>query len=1208
MSWKKYGGTDTFDKTSDLRLNSLTTNYFTILKQITNDVDISGNLNVKNRLDVYGDVSFNQNLNVEGNIIVNNDLDVFGNSRIYNNQYIDGNLTVLDHLYFQDVAENIYMYGTDFGIAINKENPEADVDIFGNRPYTLNVKSSNINSNNILCRNVNDQGIMLSVDANNATIGYFFDNSLNIGNIGDYPDAYIQYNSGGELHIEAKDHVQIVADLIVTDVSSNHVNDSIITVYNDKNNRSFLYDIYDVSSVYSGSAICGVARDSSSNISINLVSKYTELGGALYGGAYPKDLTRGMLSIGTTDFSNHTYAPAQTIVSGASNVVYKNTTGINRAIPKVDQYALDVNGGIRIDNNDITISAHIPFEIGSMRFSRQYPNGGIVIGGPYEYDPQDNPLKVYSQNAYITTDGGSSWTNSSIDYRKPNIGSSVFMRASWVYDDKFMIVYGDTGKGYSVDVSNNTWYSKTMETGTTQDYTTNVIDIFACDFSGNRANKNALAKVFFIMRNAISLAPEYQLRYFNAAFGENTLAYASNTNYVKYYRNSDNIPDDTTYYRKPGITGKCIDGAGYLSGTDCSSGYIYIAGNNIRKYLFSGISNVVEITDCSHNVSSGSTSVYNAISVVDMSNVFVVGNGFISHTVDGGDVWSDISRNTANLTIEDVVLKSVWAYDVSNAVAVGSGGAVVYTTNGYTWKNAPKQLFDLSGTGFELVDASLNNVFLLNKNDFIVSINNSTFDMSTDVSNIGYGTVIYNHVPDLLNSTNNSVLDLCGNMTIAGNIIIDKPSGNICSTGNNLYIASNTPNIYIGNGTSQNIYLGNNGANSLISVSSQVDFDASLNLNGGLTVTNGNILINADNYLVSNGIDVSYCKIDVVNINGGNASSRIHNGHDVSYALHVNGYRPAVRFDASLSVDQLYVDSSAVLSGRVKSTYINSTNFGGDPALSVAGYSKFGSAIAVDGSNGRITLSNGKDAINTGSSSTSSYGGLWLQNKTGAYIEGNVYIAQGVRITGTQVTNPLVVEQGNTILKNAIVLGTLNATESVSLSSDLTVSSYSHFLNKLDISGNVDLSGNLRVQSNIYGYNDFYVNGLSHFYSKVDISGNLDVSGNVDVSGNINAYYINCNTVYESSDYRIKTGVKSLVDTSFNVDKIIPKYYYNTRANKNQIGFIAHELQEEYPFLVSGVKDGPEIQGVDYLGLIGVLVKEIQDLKTRVSILENYMG
>jgi hypothetical protein len=143
-SWRKYGGTDSFDKTTDLRINSLVTNYFTILKQITNDVDISGNLNVADRLDVYGDVSFNQNLTVEGNIIIRNDLDVSGNSHIHNNQVIDGNLTVLNHLYFQDDPTDVYMYGDAYGIAINKETPEADVDILGNSPYTLNVKSNQI--------------------------------------------------------------------------------------------------------------------------------------------------------------------------------------------------------------------------------------------------------------------------------------------------------------------------------------------------------------------------------------------------------------------------------------------------------------------------------------------------------------------------------------------------------------------------------------------------------------------------------------------------------------------------------------------------------------------------------------------------------------------------------------------------------------------------------------------------------------------------------------------------------------------------------------------------------------------------------------------------------------------------------------------------------------------------------------------------------
>ena len=66
------------------------------------------------------------------------------------------------------------------------------------------------------------------------------------------------------------------------------------------------------------------------------------------------------------------------------------------------------------------------------------------------------------------------------------------------------------------------------------------------------------------------------------------------------------------------------------------------------------------------------------------------------------------------------------------------------------------------------------------------------------------------------------------------------------------------------------------------------------------------------------------------------------------------------------------------------------------------------------------------------------------------------------------------------------------------------------------------------------------------------------------------------------------------------------------KSGKQDIGLIAHELQEHYPFLVSGKKDGKEMQSVNYTGLIGVLIKEIQELKitvkelkSRVTILES---
>jgi hypothetical protein len=103
----------------------------------------------------------------------------------------------------------------------------------------------------------------------------------------------------------------------------------------------------------------------------------------------------------------------------------------------------------------------------------------------------------------------------------------------------------------------------------------------------------------------------------------------------------------------------------------------------------------------------------------------------------------------------------------------------------------------------------------------------------------------------------------------------------------------------------------------------------------------------------------------------------------------------------------------------------------------------------------------------------------------------------------------------------------------------------------------------------------------------------VTVTGAVNVGG----------TVSTSSDYRIKNNVTDL-DGTYNVDQLVPIQYDNTLTNTHDFGLIAHELQSVYPYLVTGEKDGPEYQRVHYNGLIGVLVKEVQDLKFRVAALD----
>jgi hypothetical protein len=108
----------------------------------------------------------------------------------------------------------------------------------------------------------------------------------------------------------------------------------------------------------------------------------------------------------------------------------------------------------------------------------------------------------------------------------------------------------------------------------------------------------------------------------------------------------------------------------------------------------------------------------------------------------------------------------------------------------------------------------------------------------------------------------------------------------------------------------------------------------------------------------------------------------------------------------------------------------------------------------------------------------------------------------------------------------------------------------------------------------------------------------LYVDGSANFTNGISAASFNA-----TSDYRIKENVTPL-DTTFVVDNLNPVTYTNTKTQKQDVGFIAHELQEVYPFLVNGTKDGEQFQSVNYIGLIGILTKEIQEIKERIKILE----
>lgn len=208
-------------------------------------------------------------------------------------------------------------------------------------------------------------------------------------------------------------------------------------------------------------------------------------------------------------------------------------------------------------------------------------------------------------------------------------------------------------------------------------------------------------------------------------------------------------------------------------------------------------------------------------------------------------------------------------------------------------------------------------------------------------------------------------------------------------------------------------------------------------------------------------------------------------------------------------------------------------------------------------------------------------------------------------VTITKPTNPIF---GSSLIsyadKNFAAISTICNT-------DTTAPTYLNIIPQVENNGDFNLSsvaGDSLIMNyvnsntgasaiNLTFWNTGAASGVRITPSETTVSGNLTVTGTLF-----------CNTVFPIlSDYRIKENI-TLLDNSYSVDDLKPVKYFNTKTNHDEIGFIAHEVQEVFPFLVNGEKDGEKNQTLNYIGLIGVLVKEIQDLKKEVKDLKEKMN
>ena len=112
--------------------------------------------------------------------------------------------------------------------------------------------------------------------------------------------------------------------------------------------------------------------------------------------------------------------------------------------------------------------------------------------------------------------------------------------------------------------------------------------------------------------------------------------------------------------------------------------------------------------------------------------------------------------------------------------------------------------------------------------------------------------------------------------------------------------------------------------------------------------------------------------------------------------------------------------------------------------------------------------------------------------------------------------------------------------------------------------------------------------------------------GNISFNSGVTA--VNYNT---TSDYRLKEDYRDF--NGLNIISDINVYDFKWRnVEDRSYGVIAHELNDVVPSAVTGVKDGEDMQGVDYSKLVPLLIKSVQELKAenvalqaRISALEN---
>ena len=559
------------------------------------------------------------------------------------------------------------------------------------------------------------------------------------------------------------------------DISKNKLYSETITIY-DNSLKDFFPNIYnhDPSGIFTGTGMVIRSQDPSNNTNMRLVSAKSGKGAQITGGVYPdKNDDKNMAMFGLTDLSNN-FTPNHMILSGSEKHNKLTTLGINTYKPLVDEYVLDINGPVHINNTEINTVVTSDFEYQSMSFSKINPLFGIACGSPSSIIDTE-----YTQILLHTSDGGKNWTQSNI-YEKETgetleegdaDTNKIDYKETFLFDLSYGIIGGQDG---------NIYYTKNGG-----------IDWKKFDFTGLSPLVTALGGTiktldgvdvyrYFTIFNSGTSNSQLRTIDISASNLETLLAFDNPFN------NTHSVADAQGSY----LLSRTLLSDGRIqaiTSIDISGRYLYLAGTTGIDRVDTN-TNIIAFPDGGNyprTISSSSLGIpelnYKDICVFDDTHAIAIGDNLISTTIDGEN-WSDGSLNVIN-NIGDVSLNKCFIVDTSNALIVGDRGTILHSNNWSdvnSWTHIPNKLISQAGTENLLLDicSNLVSIAMPEKGIYLIENNIEQFRLeTTDLSGTpGLSRMEYFTAQGMFHNSVNNVLDISGNISATGNLLLHNGS------------------------------------------------------------------------------------------------------------------------------------------------------------------------------------------------------------------------------------------------------------------------------------------------------------------------------------------------------------------------------------------------------------------------------------------------